>query len=90
MSLLLSPIRQTTGSSTVLLALRYASTSASASSSKPKASTVSSVQRADEQLALRQKQQAAMRRSGRQMDLMSANIQVLGTSDTLSTRQNRR
>ena len=79
MSLLLSPIRQTTGSSTVLLALRYASTSASASSSKPKASTASSVQRADEQLALRQKQQAAMRRSGRQMDLMSANIQVLGT-----------
>lgn len=77
MSLLRSPIRKSTGSSSVLLAIRYASTSAS-SSSRPKASTASSVQRADEQLALRQKQQAAMRRSGRQMDLMSANIQVLG------------
>jgi hypothetical protein len=57
-----------------MMALRQASSSSSA----PRTVTASSVQKADEQLALRQKQQAAMRRSGRQMDIMSANISVLG------------
>jgi hypothetical protein len=72
---LLTPLRQSSASaSTFSLALRRASTSSNA----PRTVAASSVQRADEQLALRQKQQATLRRSGRQMDIMSASIQVLG------------
>ena len=70
----LVPARQAPRTSVILIALRQASTSSKA----PKTVAASSVQRADEQLALRQKQQAALRRSGRQMDIMSASIQVLG------------
>jgi hypothetical protein len=75
---LLTPLRQSTPLSTSVLsiALRRASTSTNATPTRT--SAASSVQRADEQLALRQKQQATMRRSGRQMDIMSASIQVLG------------
>lgn len=70
----LVPARQAPRTSVILIALRQASSSSKA----PKTVAASSVQRADEQLALRQKQQAALRRSGRQMDIMSASIQVLG------------
>jgi hypothetical protein len=73
MSFLL-PARQSAPRSAILLAIRHASSSANA----PTKVGASSVQRVDEQLALRQKQQAALRRSGRQMDIMSASIQVLG------------
>jgi hypothetical protein len=75
---LLTPLRQSTPWSTLAsnIALRRASTSTDAT--RTRTSAASSVQRADEQLALRQKQQATMRRSGRQMDIMSASIQVLG------------
>lgn len=69
----LVPARQAPRSA-ILLAIRHASSSANA----PSKVGASSVQRVDEQLALRQKQQAALRRSGRQMDIMSASIQVLG------------
>lgn len=70
----LVPARQSTSRSVILHAIRQASSSANASTKVG----ASSVQRVDEQLALRQKQQAALRRSGRQMDIMSASIQVLG------------
>ena len=72
----LVPARQSASRSAILQALRHASSSANA----PTKVASSSVQRVDEQLALRQKQQAALRRSGRQMDIMSASIQVLGMS----------
>jgi hypothetical protein len=72
----LVPARHSASRSALLIALRQASSSANA----PSKVEASSVQRVDEQLALRQKQQAALRRSGRQMDIMSANIQVLGAS----------
>lgn len=75
---LLTPLRPSTSLSAFNIALRRASTSSNASSARTP--SASSVQRADEQLALRQKQQATLRRSGRQMDIMSASIQVLGTS----------
>lgn len=75
---LLAPVRRSPTAGSVITALRYASSSGNAAPSSSKSAAASSVQRADEQLALRQRQQAAMRRSGRQMDIMSANIQVLG------------
>jgi hypothetical protein len=78
----LAPARQSAPRSAILLAIRHASSSANA----PTKVASSSVQRVDEQLALRQKQQAALRRSGRQMDIMSASIQVLGA---LSNRKGR-